>query len=185
MSEEVDWMKMPGMKILPIERQLLYDLARETFLHFGKETTIVNIGVARGASVHCLYAGAPEARHVAIDIDLGRYPCIDRDALEGVEFVQADSNKYGLEFEGPVHLLFVDGCHEFHVVSTDILAWLPHITVGGMAAFHDYNPSPEDLTRLGDKLRGVQWAVQRWYSMTENWERLDTAGSVIVFRRVA
>ncbi|NIM55131.1 MAG: hypothetical protein GTO15_10995 [Pseudomonas stutzeri] len=181
---EVDWMAMPGMKILPTERQLLYDLAAEVCARFGDETVIVNIGVARGASLHCLYAGAPEARHVAVDIDLGRYPCVNKDALEGVEFVQADSNLYGLEFEAPVHLLFVDGCHEFHVVSTDILAWLPHIPVGGVAAFHDYNPSPEDLARLGAKLRGVRWAVRRWYVLAQGWAWHDVVGSIIVFRRV-
>jgi hypothetical protein len=182
---EVNWMTTPGDNMLTNERQLLHDLAAEAHNHFGEGTVIVNIGVARGASLHCLYAGAPEARYVAIDIDLGRYPCVNRDALEGVEFVQADSNMHGLEFEPPVHLLFVDGCHEFPIVCGDALGWLCHIPVGGVAAFHDYNPSPHDLSRLGDKLRGVRWAVRRWYFQAHGWQWHDTVGSVVVFRRVA
>lgn len=178
------WMKAPGSNVLEIERQLLHDIAGEVYRRFKERTVIVNIGVSRGASVHCLYAGAPEARHVAIDIDLGLWEkAQSRDLLPGVQWVQADSNDYGLEFEGPVHLLFVDGCHEYDVVWGDIIAWLPHIPVGGIAAFHDYNPSSHDLSRLGDKLRGVKWAVHEWCRDADDWKLADVSGSIAVLRR--
>lgn len=175
------WLKVKGDKVWEDERRLIHRLAQEAFVNFKEHTVIVNIGVNRGASCHCLYAGAPQARHVAIDINLGR-PLDAAHMLTEVEFVQADSNTH--EFEGPVHLLFVDGCHRYDVVNADVLAWTPRIAIGGMIAFHDYAPSLEDLAKLGHQIAGVRQAVDEWQAREMNWDEVGRASSVIAFRRV-
>jgi len=39
-------------------------------------------------------------------------------------------------------LIFLDACHEYSAVKTDIAAWLPKVKPGGILAGHDYNPGP-------------------------------------------
>lgn len=174
------FLKVKGDKVLRDERLLIHRLAGEVFRCFGEHTVIVNIGVNAGASCHCLYAGAPQARHIAIDINLGR-PLDAAHMLTEVEFVQADSNIY--EFEGPVHLLFVDGCHRYDVANGDVVAWTPRIAIGGAIMFHDYAPALEDIAKLGHQIAGVRQAVDEWQARETNWDEAGRASSVIAFRR--
>lgn len=176
------FLRVKGDKVLKGERLLIYRLAQEVFGRFGEDAVIVNIGVNMGATCHCLFAGAPQAHHVSVDINLGR-PLDAAHMLTEVEFVQVDSNVYGTVFEGPVHLLLVDGCHRYEVVNGDIQAWIPHIPVDGVVVFHDYQPAQEDLERLGRQLAGVRQAVDEWQAREANWDEVGRADSVIAFRR--
>ena len=179
MSSEY-WTKARGEKILPIERSLLHGLAEyvaETF----DNPTIVNIGVSWGASVHCLHAGAPDARLVAIDIDLETRPVQGLEHLEGVKFVEDKSCPRGLQFRNDVHLLFIDGDHSYNGVKDDINGWLGHIPLKGIIAFHDFEASVKDARRLA----GVRQAVQDWYKRTDGkWPMRWSAGSIVAFQRV-
>ena len=87
-----------------------------------------------------------------------------------------DSNKY--RPKGPVHLAFIDGGHGYETVKGDIKALAPHIPVGGVIAFHDYAPVPRDAKRL----TGVNRAIDEWRN--DAWREIETAGSVIAFKRI-
>ncbi len=114
---------------------------------------------------------------VAIDIDYETRPVRDAERLSDVEFIEADSTHYS--FKGPVHLLFVDGSHEYEDVKADITNWTPHIPLGGTVAFHDYAPEPQDAERLA----GVRQAIDGWRS--DSWQEVNQTMSIVVFRRVA
>ena len=36
--------------------------------------------------------------------------------------------------------VFIDGCHEYECVKTDIISWMPKVKSGGIFAGHDYRP---------------------------------------------
>lgn len=38
----------------------------------------------------------------------------------------------------PIDFLFIDGCHSYEAVKSDIEGWLPHVKVGGTILGHDY-----------------------------------------------
>ena len=65
----IDYMNAKGY-IKPEEREMLYDVARETVPISG---VIVNIGVEYGASMACLRAGNVDAWIIGIDIDMSKY----------------------------------------------------------------------------------------------------------------
>lgn len=116
---------------------------------------IVNIGVEYGASLHCLRAGAPEARLVGIDID-----CSKLVGDVDVELIESPSAE--VEFDNPVDLLFVDGNHTFDGVTADIETWLPRVVFGGVAVFHDcLGNHPAHVI--------VNKAVSMWYESTLKW----------------
>lgn len=171
----VDWLKVPGEFVRASERKLLYKLAQDIAQRFEKPT-VVNVGVSHGATLHCLYAGAPGANHVAIDIDLEKRPLRRPEALPGVTLIEMDSNKY--QPKGPVHLAFIDGGHHYATVQGDIQALAPHVPVGGIIAFHDYAPIPRDTRRLA----GVKRAIDEWRN--DAWREIEAAGSVVAFRRI-
>lgn len=173
------WLTTRGEFIRPGERCLLYAMAAEMVKRF-ERPRIINIGVSWGASVHCLKAGAPRGWVTGIDIDLESRPVQNRHGL-GAAFIEIDSRKCGLEYERPVHLLFVDGGHEYEMVKGDIGAWIPHIPIGGLAIFHDYAPSPRDR----DRLAGVERAVDEWHGGDlDCWLQVVRVDSMIVFERV-
>lgn len=155
---------------------MLYRSAHYVQQHF-ETPVIVNIGVSWGASLHCLRAGAPRARLIGVDVDFETRPVRRKDLLRDVEFVQADSTQYRME--GPAHLVFVDGGHDYRTVQGDIANWTPRIPAGGILIFHDYAPSARDARRLA----GVRQAVDEWRN--EKWEETDQAKSVVAFRRLA
>lgn len=168
------WRKARGERITPPERQLLFDLAQRTVERFD-HPLIVNIGVSWGASLHCLVAGAPYARHMAIDIDYERRPVHGIEILSTVEFITGNSQV--MPISDPVHLVFVDGDHSYSGVLSDIIAWTP--VVGGVIAFHDYKPQERDKRRLA----GVRRAVDEIYR-GGGWRLCGAAGSVMAFERV-
>ena len=43
---------------------------------------------------------------------------------------------------GPFDLIHIDSNHRYEPVKTDCCLWLPKLTSGGFAAFHDYNRLP-------------------------------------------
>lgn len=171
------WRKARGEKITPNERQLLFNLAQKVADDF-EHPTIVNIGVSWGASLHCLVAGAPNANHIAIDIDYDKRPVVGKELLNGIKFLHFDSSR--IRVYESIHLVFVDGCHSYKCVKADAENFTPHIPVGGMIAFHDYMPEPRDRKRL----EGVERAVDEWLRANIDWIRIATCDSIVVFERV-
>lgn len=161
------YLDAPGYSLPDVERVLLRDLAAEV----RPGAQIVNVGIAKGASCHCLAAGARGVRIIAIDIDP---ECA---GVEGPwQTIIGDSGRLGY-ITGHVALAFIDGDHEYDGVAADIRAWGPRIEPGGVLAFHDYGNShlPQCV--------GVKPAVDEL--MGEGWQHGGDAGSIRWFRRVA
>lgn len=56
---------------------------------------------------------------------------------EYVEPVVALSTEAGRSWTRPISLLFIDGSHEYEAVKTDFEIFFPHVSPGGIVAFHD------------------------------------------------
>lgn len=50
------------------------------------------------------------------------------------------SQDVAADFNSPIRLLFIDGCHEYKSVKQDILLWKDYLIEGGIIAMHDYLP---------------------------------------------
>lgn len=63
----------------------------------------------------------------------------------------------------PIGLLFLDAVHKFAEVKADCLAWLPHVTRGGVIALHDWFDD-EPLSHRGGVAHGLQaaWNPEEW-----------------------
>lgn len=177
MSE--DYMHCPGAQLTQAERVFLKEQAALVWKECAP-TMIVNIGVMWGASMACLRAGAPTARIIGVDIDFETYPL----KFKGFMPLKGDSTKVYEEFDGPIHLLFVDGDHHYETVRKDIEGWVPKIPVGGMVLFHDYNPTPHNL-KMFPELEGVKRAVDEWAQKARDWgwTRIPAPDSLAAFRR--
>lgn len=172
----VPWQRAFGAVLLLGERKWLKDAASRTVKQF-KNPVIVNIGVFQCASMYCLRAGAPKARIVGIDI--AKCAVKARPELQA-EFIWGDSRVVHVSFKPLIHLLFIDGGHDYPVIKADIANWVPKIVPGGVVAFHDYAPLKKHLIK--HKLQGIRQAVDEWAAKAK-WKRLSTVGSLAAFQR--
>ncbi len=178
--------EVPGAAIYPAEREWLRRTAAElTHAFFPRRLTVVNIGVMWGASMHCLRAGASNARLIGVDININRdnNHTIWKPELLQAEFIEADSTTY-TKFTAPIHFLFIDGCHHEHTVAADIKTWSPHVVLNGIMAFHDYSPNATDFAFHPDTI-GVRRAVDKWSAGADDWEYVDSCLSIIAFKRIS
>jgi len=177
---ELDYLNCPGAQLTTSERVFLRDQAARVWRDCGAPTVIVNIGVMWGASIVCLRMGAPTARIYGVDIDFDTYPA----KCSGFVPLEGDSTKLHEGFEGPVHLLFVDGDHHYDTVAKDIAGWVPKVPVGGIVIFHDYRPTAHNLKQFPE-LRGVKRAVDEWAeaALGDDWTKLPCPDSLAAFRR--
>jgi len=140
--------------------------------------------VFRGASMHCLRAGAPDASLVGIDVELLK---VVRTGLRA-EFICRDTRHMGSWYR-PIHLLFVDGGHEYETVRSDIEAFGKHVVVGGIMAFHDYMRSQEYLAERQRRypdlpLLGVRRAADELCTENQGWAVFADVDSIRAFRRL-
>lgn len=173
----VPWKTARGGVLHLVERDRLRDAAAYVVQRFG-QPTIVNIGVLWYASMYCLRAGAPEARLVGVDIK--KDPTTEVHPELKAEFIWADSRICHATFKDPIHLLFIDGDHDYPVIAADIANWTPKVVPGGLVLFHDYAPSKKHLVR--HKLQGVRRAIDEWAAKS-GWERFQSSGSLAAFQR--
>lgn len=150
-----------GMQITSAERKWLREQA-VGIARVWHNPVIVNIGVAWGASCHCLRAGAPQAQLYGIEINPTGFK-LARPTLLNLILLVGDSNIIWKDFHLAIHLLFIDGCHHREYVLSDIDGWTSKVAAGGIVAFHDYAPSALDLQFFPD-LVGVKNAVDEWQS---------------------
>ena len=84
-------------------------------------------------------------------------------------------NSITMEWDGPIHVLFIDGAHDYRSVTADIEKWTPFVPVGCVVIFHDCTDH-----------QGVKRAVNEWMRSDDAWEELDGGegkSSLCVFRR--
>jgi hypothetical protein len=172
------WKSALGKAVIPVERVWLRDIAAEVEAQFGAETVIVNIGIFRGATMYCLRAGAPQARLVGIDTVYPQGVALDPRARAQV--LVGDSGKLHASFDGPVHMLFIDGDHSYEAVRRDIAGWAPKLPAGGVIAFHDFKTEP----KVAAKHAGIKRAVLEW-EREAGWLLIAEPGSIRAYRRPA
>ena len=77
-----------------------------------------------------------------------------------------------MEWDKPIHVLFLDGDHGTPSVKADIEKWTPFVPVGGVALFHDCTT-----------WTSVKQAIDEVMRTSDAWEELEGGGSLCVFRR--
>lgn len=150
---------------------------------------IVNIGCEYGRSLIALAKAAPDAK--VYGVELAPKTELHSNLLEaGLYYsliIEGDSKAVGKEWtqkgDTVVHLLFVDGAHEYENVVGDIEAWYPHIALNGYIIFHDVaqitNQQPHYLHFE------VTRAITEWVQSQSDFEAIEQADSIAVFRRVS
>ena len=152
----VDYLTTAGASVTAPERLYIRGVARRAAEAFNGDCLIINIGVRQGATLWCLREGAPRAEIIGIDVDRSSWP-------GDWTFIHADSRRYYREIDKPIHLLLIDGNHDYYGVKADILNWCPKIATGGFAVFHDYGnaeamPWTAGVKRAVDEFMGDGWA---------------------------
>ncbi len=149
-----------------------------------RDPLIVNIGVYKGASMHCLRKGAPGATLVGIDVGVSKVHAAD---VLRAELICQDSRQ--VAWDRQIDLLFVDGGHTYEVVRSDIERFGPHVVAGGIMAVHDYARSTEYLEERASRYParpplGVRKAVDELCTEDQGWEVLAIVDSIKAFRKV-
>ena len=174
MIEQPLWQTVPTAGLTMAERAWLKDSAAWIARIF-KEPLMVNIGVFRGASVHCLRSGAPEAMLVGID----KEPiCIVQhlDVLD-MEYIQARSHDCHTEFDQAIHFLFLDSGTRYEMVRQDLIDWTPKVAERGLFAILCYTrPAPR---------WGVKQAVGEWLDNQPQgkWQEVKAPDTLKAFQR--
>lgn len=117
---------------------------------------VLEIGTASGATL--MLFGCVSDQHatlITVDLPLG----VSRERLhraaagpdQSTWTVRADSHApetkafiENLLLDKPVDLLFIDGDHSYQGVKTDYVDYSPLVRSGGLIAFHDIVPGPEE-----------------------------------------
>lgn len=170
------WKKVPGAALPQNEREWLKNTAESIARRFS-DPVILNLGVWRGASMHCLRAGAPTARLVGIDVK-------GDDFLQGkkalrAEIIRGDVDLCWEVFDSPIHFAFFDADHRLHSMLQQLSGWIPMIVEGGIAAFHDYPLPPPRYA--------VKQTVDAWFGTEPKgaWASLKRCDKIKAFRRLA
>ena len=123
---------------------------------------VVEIGTASGTSLLRILYGlslhedayvwsvdildCPQAKEHVVEANIPhwRYKLVNLSSVEAAE-----------KHTEPLDLIYVDGDHAYAGVKADILAWEPHLKVGGVMAFDDYdNPIHEVMPAVNELMLG-------------------------------
>lgn len=162
------------------ERDYLYKLAK-------KSTTIINVGIEYGASIHCFAEGNPTANIVAIDLignqkfvgNLESSVAIKEEQVADLEqllaqyqvvFIEGNSNTIDIEAEAD--LIFIDGGHDYKCVQNDIAKFAQMAT--DYLLFHDYSDAIIHS--------GVKKALDEW--TPHDFMKIKQVDTIAVYQRV-
>ncbi len=104
--------------------------------------------------------------------------------------IRGFSTKIAKTWSDQIDFLFIDGDHNFpHISPTghqtgvmyDILAWHPHIAVGGIMAFHDYAGSSQQYGEMS--LMAVEYAIDTLMNQPA-YQRVGRKGSIVAFKKI-
>ena len=165
--EKVDYRTTPGASVTLAEREFLREMARKA----GDSANIFNIGVGRGASMHCLRAGAPNATLYGIDLNNSLLIGDPKATL-----ITGNSNDPSHLPGEIVDLLFVDGAHDFKCVLYDVTLWAESVRLGGVMIFHDYYLNNTE----------VREAVTFWFCHITSavWTEVEAPHSMFALRKL-
>lgn len=79
-----------------------------------------------------------------------------------------------------IDLLIIDADHSYEAVKSDLLAWLPHLCLGGLVFFHDYDATGT-VFAAQDRYPGVRQAVEETMI---GQELICRVGTSIVYRKM-
>lgn len=150
----------------------------ETYLEIGTGPTACSsvfaaLSAASGVNVHTVDDGSMwMPRGISVEeYERKVRGHFDRyDLGERITFHVEDS--VAVEWDEPIHVLFIDGAHDYPSVKADIEKWAPFVPVGGVMLFHDCTDHA-----------GVKRAVNEIMRADDAWKELDGGGSLCVFRR--
>lgn len=168
------WQTVPTAGLTMAERTWLKDSATWIVGIF-EEPLIVNIGIFRGASAHCLRAGAPRAKLVGID--LRPETAVAHLQKLDMEYLRGDSHDYCSDFIRPIRFLFIDSATRYPSVKQVVTDWVPKVVEGGLFAIACYSLPPPRW--------GVKQAVDEWLNDQPlgKWQEIDAPDSLKAFRR--
>jgi predicted O-methyltransferase YrrM len=174
------------------EIDALYRLARD----LPEDAVVVEIGSYRGKSTLALAQGLADGRggtvH-AIDphpsyrvygeddgVVLARN--VRESGLANIRVIEDYSHNVIKSFEGPIHMLWIDGDHEYPAVRQDFLDYTPLLVDGGVVALHDVQaPGPWKVVKEmllgadGYGSMGVAWSTvyaRKAVGTLTGWHRL-------------
>lgn len=129
---------------------------------------IVEVGSFKGRSTCCLGFGCLGSRKriFAVDSFNGNdsdfherdffaefWANVERCGLSlYVEPVKGFSSEVAKTWNKPIHLIFIDGSHQYDDVLADFFGFLPHIVPGGLIAFHDVDKTWPDVLRAWNEV---------------------------------
>lgn len=174
MSDEPLWRTVKSAGLEQCHREWLRGIAIDCARHWYPVPIIVNVGIYYGASMHCIRAGALGAFLVGIDIkDWG----VARRAVLKALYLWEDSTVRHVDFDAPIHLLFLDGVQVYEDVRKDVFGWCPKVAVGGVAIFNCYYLPPPRW--------GIGQAAAEWLAATATkWEDIEAPGPIRAIRRI-
>lgn len=170
---------------------------RELMRHASGCRTIVEIGVAEGASALALReAAASDGTIYLVDpYPPGRIPGIDLTKLcalqqvrrtnnANVQFIGDFSYNAAKNWNAPIDFLFIDAEHSYEACLRDWLEWSPFVVPGGHVAFHDARVFPNGWPRED---WGPVKVVNELFGNRRNspWEVVAEVDSLVIVRRPA
>ena len=143
--------QVPGLLISPYQERWMFMTARS--LQDG--ANIVEIGSFKGRSTCCFAYGCTESNKHVYSIDTFNGNDVDFHHRDFFDEFRVHVERCGLWdyvtpcpgfsydvvkiWDRPIHLLFIDGSHEYEDVLADFEGFYPHVVPGGIVAFHDYD----------------------------------------------
>lgn len=103
---------------------------------------------------------------------------------ERINFHIEDS--VAVEWDEPIHVLFIDGDHSYPAVKADIEKWTPFVPVGGVVIFHDCTDHQGVKRAVDEMMSVVEYLSDVDPVIEPDWEELDGGegnSSLCVFRR--
>lgn len=170
----LSYIRVPGL-ISVEERHFIRTWVEKTVGELGPDITIINAG--RTDASYSLRSGAKKATlYVLHQEPWARLHGVDEDLQ--VEPHDEDPRA----FQGPVHIVLIDGS-SYSVLVNDVRDWVvPHVVVGGYVILpHAYYQKSDAMY---DEYEHVRLALKDTIFSFHNWRQAERIGSTIVFQRM-
>jgi hypothetical protein len=152
----------------------------------GKSTYCIAKGLSHGSKIYAIdpfnAIGDAEAQ-VIYEKQKGAQPLIDQFwnnmASCGVTDKIIPCIGYAEEYKDFItqaSFIFIDGDHSIPGCEKDFLMYQDKLSNEKIIAFHDYYPERDDL--------GPTYVIKKYLLNSKNWEKVDIADSLAIFKRI-